>query len=130
MTITGVTLNWDYLHGLPEEPGGRMRLYAAYLCAGNSPSCNLHNRHQFFNEITGNWNTNLNVTTSPTTINSNAQTLPTSGGYIGFDFDSLDVYPDNRSLANAPWNLRAGDFGFTVYVAGCSNPLTKPAIPR
>ena len=129
MDITQVTIDWDYLRGLPEEPAGKIRVYGAYLCPGSNPNCSLGNRRRFFNNISPGWGTDLDVTTSPTTASKNRQTLPTSGGYIGFDFDSKD-YMDRRSLSGAPWYLVADDFGFQVSIEGCPNPLTRSAVSR
>jgi Flp pilus assembly pilin Flp len=129
LNVTQVTIDWAYLRSLPEEPGGKMRIYGAYLCPGDNPNCNVANRRRWFNNLSPGWGTDMNVTTTPTTVNKNPQPLPTNGGYITFDFDSKD-YMDRRSLAAAPWYVVSGDFGFAVTIDGCPSPITKPAVHR
>jgi Flp pilus assembly pilin Flp len=129
LTISEVTLDWNYLRKLPEEPRGKMRLYGVYVCPGNDPDCNVGNRRQFINNIDHGWRSDLDATTSPTTVNANPQPLPTNGAYIGFDFDSL-ASMDFRSFSDPPWKLVPSDFGFTVRIKECAKPLTMSAKPR
>ena len=127
--ITQVTLDWKYLRNLPEEPKGHMRLFAVYFCPGKDSSCNVAAKDRFFNTVNPGWKSDLNATTSPTTVKTNPQVLPTNGGYLGFDFDSLDK-TDKRSFADAPWKLAASDFGFEILVEGCPKPITRAAVAR
>jgi len=128
LTITSVEVDWSYLDRLPDERRGRMRVFGIYVCGG-AGSTNCSARGRFLNNVdfrTG--ASDMNDDSSPSSAGANPQETSSAGGWVIVDFDSL-YENDDRSLSDAPWYLRPGDFGFTVHTEECP-AVTKPATPR
>jgi hypothetical protein len=121
--ISSVVVDWQYLDDLDETLDRGMNLWGVYTAPSGADLGYAEERCISCGNVENSYG-------SPSTADDTPRTLPAGGGYIVLDYDTDPYDPALRRLDEPPFDLVAGDFGFTVGVVGCPQPLTRARVPR